>query len=146
MNVMTGPPTKDTRSICSRSCCRFQNGIEELQAEQPRNYRNLSKIKFRKKLRRVWDSNRGPLSLRFTVLHSTTELSWFVVKQSSFFLFINSAEITKIVEGANTKSQGFQGLKKIAEQCLLVPSWNMVNKLSYLCVRPSAAKLGMGVH
>ena len=44
-------------------------------------------------------------------------VSWFVVKWSSFFLLISSAGTTKIVEGANTKSQGFQGLKKIAEQC-----------------------------
>ena len=56
-----------------------------------------------------------PRTLRFTVLHSTTELSWFVVKLGSFFLFINSAEITKIVEGANTKSEGFQGFIIITE-------------------------------
>ena len=56
-----------------------------------------------------------PRTLRFTVLHSTTELSWFVVNWSSFFLFINSAEITKIVEGANTKSEGFQGFIIITE-------------------------------
>ena len=48
-----------------------------------------------------------PRTLRFTVLHSTTELNWFVVKRSSFLLFINSAGILR----------GFQGLKKIAEQC-----------------------------
>ena len=55
-----------------------------------------------------------PRTLRFTVLHSTTELSWFVVKWSSFLLFINSAEILR----------GFQGLKKIAEQCYWEgPEW-----------------------